>query len=103
MFGGWRTAFVLGYSLLLPGILSVSPGDESLQMLNLTFGSLLTGAYTETMDMHLSLPKGAYDVSFQSDSSEVLEKVPCDGSCSDKGQATLHLRRRNPALSITLL
>ncbi|XVF35803.1 hypothetical protein REPUB_Repub19eG0002200 [Reevesia pubescens] len=60
MFGGWRTAFTIGYSLPLRDFLFESEGKR---FLNITFSSPMVELVIDTLIVKVVLPEGSSDIS----------------------------------------
>ncbi|KAK4750570.1 hypothetical protein SAY87_004052 [Trapa incisa] len=59
MFGGWRTAFTIGYGLPLQDFLFESEGKR---FLNFSFGSPINEIIVDTLFMKIVLPEGSNDI-----------------------------------------
>jgi len=64
MFGGWKTEFLIGYSLPASKTLSVSLDNPNLHVLNLTFSSSFTIGVIDRMTMRVVLPEGATNIQY---------------------------------------
>ncbi|KAH7566991.1 hypothetical protein JRO89_XS07G0004200 [Xanthoceras sorbifolium] len=60
MFGGWRTAFTIGYGLPLKDFLFASEGKR---FLNITFGSPMNELVIDNLIVKVVLPEGSTDIS----------------------------------------
>ncbi|KAJ7958001.1 Dolichyl-diphosphooligosaccharide--protein glycosyltransferase subunit 1 [Quillaja saponaria] len=60
MFGGWRTAFTIGYSLPLRDFLFVLDGKR---FLNFSFGCPINEVVIDTLIVRVVLPEGSRDIS----------------------------------------
>ncbi|KAG8377235.1 hypothetical protein BUALT_Bualt08G0007200 [Buddleja alternifolia] len=60
MFGGWRTAFTIGYGLPLQDFLFRSEGKR---FLNISFGSPMSDVVIENLTVKIVLPEGSSDIS----------------------------------------
>ncbi|XP_062101132.1 dolichyl-diphosphooligosaccharide--protein glycosyltransferase subunit 1A-like [Humulus lupulus] len=60
LFGGWKTAFTIGYGLPLHDFLFESQGKR---FLNFTFGSPISDLVVDTLIVKVVLPEGAGDIS----------------------------------------
>ncbi|KAF5455604.1 hypothetical protein F2P56_025164 [Juglans regia] len=60
MFGGWRTAFTIGYSLPLQDFLFQSEGKR---YVNISFGSPVNEVVIDTLIVKVVLPEGSTDIS----------------------------------------
>ncbi|KAG6704541.1 hypothetical protein I3842_07G137900 [Carya illinoinensis] len=60
MFGGWRTAFTIGYSLPLQDFLFQSDGKR---YVNISFGSPVNEVVIDTLIVKVVLPEGSADIS----------------------------------------
>ncbi|XP_042939754.1 dolichyl-diphosphooligosaccharide--protein glycosyltransferase subunit 1A-like isoform X2 [Carya illinoinensis] len=60
MFGGWRTAFTIGYGLPLQDFLFHSEGKR---YLNISFGSPINEVVIDTLIVKVVLPEGSADIS----------------------------------------
>ncbi|KAE8716398.1 Dolichyl-diphosphooligosaccharide--protein glycosyltransferase subunit 1A [Hibiscus syriacus] len=60
MFGGWRTAFTIGYGLPLQDFLYESEGKR---FLNITYGSPMVELVIDTLIVKVVLPEGSSDIS----------------------------------------
>lgn len=60
MFGGWRTAFTIGYGLPLKDFLYESEGKR---FLNITFGSPIAELVIDALIVKVVLPEGSSDIS----------------------------------------
>ncbi|KAK3425087.1 hypothetical protein EUGRSUZ_F01802 [Eucalyptus grandis] len=60
MFGGWRTAFTIGYGLPLQDFLFKSGGKR---FLNISFGSPISEIIIDTLIVKVVLPEGSRDIS----------------------------------------
>ncbi|KAG6699669.1 hypothetical protein I3842_08G077800 [Carya illinoinensis] len=60
MFGGWRTAFTIGYGLPLQDFLFHSEGKR---YLNISFGSPINEVVIDTLIVKVVLPEGSTDIS----------------------------------------
>ncbi|EPS64591.1 hypothetical protein M569_10190, partial [Genlisea aurea] len=75
MFGGWKTAFTIGYGLPLKDFLFES--DDEGRFLNISFGSPISDLVIENLIVKIVLPEGSKRISvsvpFQVDQSEQTE------------------------------
>ncbi|KAL3830539.1 hypothetical protein ACJIZ3_019341 [Penstemon smallii] len=60
MFGGWRTAFTIGYGLPLQDFLFQSEGKR---FLNISFGCPMSDVVVENLTVKIVLPEGSNDIS----------------------------------------
>ncbi|KAK4484002.1 hypothetical protein RD792_011215, partial [Penstemon davidsonii] len=60
MFGGWRTAFTIGYGLPLRDFLFQSEGKR---FLNISFGCPMSDVVVENLTVKIVLPEGSNDIS----------------------------------------
>lgn len=60
MFGGWKTAFTIGYGLPLRDYLF---GSEGKRFLNITFGAPINQLVIDTLFVKVVLPEGSKDIS----------------------------------------
>ena len=60
LFGGWKTSFVLGYSVPLSHLLFRSPTRGF--VLNTTFGTPIQGLVADSVEVRVALPEGAYNI-----------------------------------------
>jgi len=64
LFGGWKTAYYMGYNLPLPGILFLDNSDSSHYVLNISFGINFPDAVIDHYTVRIILPEGAKNIEF---------------------------------------
>eukprot|EP00494_Astrolonche_serrata_P023963 UN24221 len=60
--GGWKTDFSVSYDVPADHMISISPDDSSLHLLNISFGIPFSKPVADYMISKIALPEGAYDI-----------------------------------------
>lgn len=96
LFGGWKTAFYMGFNLPLQHYLGTDENDSGLYVLNATFATTYDDVAVDELVVRVILPEGARDIEFYT-------PFPVDGSEKDvhytyldtSGRPVLVIRKKN--------